>query len=73
MIEYILLVTAVVAVMIVFATTKNSGMQGYLCSTLNTAVGDIGTSMTALTQSHAAVTAQGGAEENIYTINVSPN
>jgi len=35
-VEYILLVTAVVAVMIVFATTQNGGFQSQLNTTLTT-------------------------------------
>jgi Flp pilus assembly pilin Flp len=34
-VEYILLVTAVIAVMIVFATSKDKGLQGKLSNTLN--------------------------------------
>jgi len=72
-VEYILLVTAVVAVMIVFATSQNGGFQTQLNSTLNTAVGDIGVGMGVLTSSHIPGSPTGAAtDENVYTVNVSP-
>jgi Flp pilus assembly pilin Flp len=42
-VEYVLLVTAVIAVIIAIVTSNNGGMQGQLNSTLNTAIGDVGT------------------------------
>jgi Flp pilus assembly pilin Flp len=41
-VEYILLVTAVIAVIIALVTSNNSGVKGQLNSTLNTAIDDIG-------------------------------
>jgi len=36
-VEYVLLVAAVIAVMVAFSTSKNSGVQSQLCSTLQDA------------------------------------
>ena len=41
-VEYVLLVTAVIGVMIFFLTNKNQGLQGKLNSTLGTASNSIG-------------------------------
>ena len=71
-VEYVLLVTAVVAVMIVFATNKNAGFQSQLCSTLNTATSDIGTVMTQLDGSHKAGPGCKGDKCNApYSVNVA--
>ena len=53
-VEYILLVTAVIAVMIFFLTTKNSGLQGKLNSTLDTSINSIGNLSDRLDKSHTA-------------------
>lgn len=52
-VEYILLVTAVVAVMIVFATSKNGGFQTQLNGVLGTASNEMNTEMGALDGSHS--------------------
>ena len=51
-VEYILLVTAVIGVMIFFLTNKNSGLQGKLNSTLDTASNSIGNMSSRLDKSH---------------------
>ena len=51
-VEYVLLVTAVVAVIIAFVTGSKSGLQAQLNSTLNGAVTDVGTLGDRLTNSH---------------------
>ena len=53
-VEYILLVTAVVGVMILFLTNKNTGLQSKLNSTLDTAGNNIGDMSNRLNKSHAA-------------------
>jgi uncharacterized protein (UPF0333 family) len=57
-VEYILLVTAVVAVMIVFATSNNSGgFRGQLNGVLSTAANGMNSEMDELNKSHEATTA----------------
>jgi Flp pilus assembly pilin Flp len=70
-VEYILLVTAVVAVMIVFATSQNGGIQGQLCGILNTAANGMNSEMQALDQSHTSPT--GGNGTPGYSVNVNPS
>ncbi len=53
-VEYILLVTAVVAVMIMFTTNKNSGLQSKLNSTLDDTAGVIETMSDRLGESQTA-------------------
>ena len=53
-VEYILLVTAVIAVMIVFTTNKTTGLQGRLNTTYDTATNDINTMANRLISSHKA-------------------
>ena len=53
-VEYVLLVTAVLAVIIAFVTSKNGGFQTQLNTTLNTATSDMSTIATTLSSSHAA-------------------
>jgi len=74
-VEYILLVTAVVAVMIAFVTsTKTGGFQATLNSALGTASEDIGTGMGALSRSHApGTTVVASGDENQIFVNVDGN
>jgi len=51
-VEYVLLVTAVLAVIIALVTSKNGGFQTTLNSTLNTATADMSTEVGALDTSH---------------------
>jgi len=51
-VEYVLLVTAVVAVMIAFVTKPGSGLQGQLGNTLNTTTNDMNVVGAQLAQSH---------------------
>ena len=53
-VEYILLVTAVIGVMIFFLTNKDAGIQNKLSNTLNTASDSIGNMSDRLDRSHAA-------------------
>jgi hypothetical protein len=53
-VEYILLVTAVIAVMVVLLTGKNNGVQGEMNSVVNTALDQIGTMGDRLTGGEAA-------------------
>jgi hypothetical protein len=72
-VEYILLVTAVVAVMIVFATSNKGQLQTQLCSVLNTAYADVADKASALSASHAGSNqAPNGAIESLYTVKVTP-
>ena len=57
-VEYILLVTAVIGVMIFFLTNKNGGLQGKLNSTVDTAANSIGNMSDRLDRSHAASNGQ---------------
>lgn len=58
-VEYVLLVTAVLAVIIAFVSSSKGGFQSQLNSTLNTATGDMGTIASTLSTSHAASTSAG--------------
>ena len=69
--EYVLLVTAVVAVMIVFATSNKTGIQAQMNTTLNEVTGKIGDMQDQLTNSYALGT-DNGVIENTYTVNVKP-
>ena len=69
-VEYILLVTAVVAVMIVFATSQNGGIQGQLGSVLNTAANEMNTQMGILDGSHSSPA--GGNGTPGYSVGVNP-
>ena len=75
-VEYILLVTAVVAVMIVFATSQGGPLQSQLNTTLNTATSDMGNAASVLSGSHqaqtfCAATADPGTPDQ-YSVNVAP-
>ncbi len=53
-VEYVLLVTAVLAVIIALvAGNNNTAFKGQLTNTLNSAIGDIDSKSTALSDSHA--------------------
>ena len=69
-VEYILLVTAVVAVMIVFATSQNGGIQGQLNSVLGQATNGMNDEMGKLAGSHE--TPPGGDGTPGYSVNVNP-
>jgi Flp pilus assembly pilin Flp len=70
-VEYVLLVTAVVAVMIVFATGKGTGIQGQLNSTLNQVTGKIDDMTSQITNSYAPGP-DNGTVENTYPVYVKP-
>ena len=71
-VEYILLVTAVVAVMIVFVTSSTPGGFKYtLNSTLNSATQDMNSMVDTLGGSHALAPA-GAATAAPYTVNPIP-
>ncbi len=69
-VEYVLLVTAVVAVMIMFTTNRNTGMQSKLNETLETATDGMGTLSTKLDESRAASPA--GTSSNASTHKTDP-
>jgi Flp pilus assembly pilin Flp len=72
-VEYILLVTAVIAVMIVFATSSGGPLQSQLNQTLNTVVVDMGTGASVLSASHQPSNVAAPAfSENLYTVGVTP-
>ena len=73
-VEYVLLVTAVVSVMIVFATNKDHGFQQQLNSTLNTAASDMNDMADRLQTSHASHTgtADPTAGTPPYSVTVNP-
>jgi Flp pilus assembly pilin Flp len=69
-VEYILLVTAVIAVMIVFSVS-GGGLQGQLNSTLNTFATAINSESGAYDGSHSSPS--GGTGSPGYTVNVNPS
>jgi uncharacterized protein (UPF0333 family) len=69
-VEYILLVTAVVAVMIVFATNKNGGFQSQLNGVLGTAANEMNSQVQVLDASHNSP--PGGNGTPSYSVNVTP-
>jgi len=73
-VEYVLLVTAVVAVMIAFSTNSNKGgLQDQLCSSLNSVASDMNSMADRLHQVHISLpTNPGGNDENTYFVNVIP-
>ena len=72
-VEYVLLVTAVVAVIIALVAGNNSVFQNQLNTTLNTAIGDIGVGVDALSNSHAPSNAVGNATRTPpYSVPVAP-
>ncbi len=72
-IEYILLVTAVIAIMIIFSTSNSTGIRSALNGVWGTATSDMGTGMTALSASHAPGNAVAGPPENSVYVNVDGN
>ena len=60
-VEYILLMTAVVAVIIALVAGNNSQFRGTLTNTLNIAVSDMGVGVDALSNSHAPATVASNA------------
>ena len=71
-VEYVLLVTAVLAVIIAFVTSKNGGFQTTLNTTLNTATGDMSTISGTLSGSHQAGNASTANITPPYSVNVTP-
>jgi hypothetical protein len=72
-VEYILLMTAVVAVIIALVAGNNSVFQQTLFNTANTAVSDMGVGVDALSNSHAPnPNATGGTSAPPYSVTVAP-
>jgi Flp pilus assembly pilin Flp len=72
-VEYILLMTAVVAVIIALVAGNKSQFQGTLSNTLNTAISDMGTGVDSLQAGHAPATAASTATGTPpYTVSVAP-
>jgi uncharacterized protein (UPF0333 family) len=70
-VEYILLVTAVIAVIIVFLSSSNqNGFQSQYNAVLNSATGDMGTMENKLIAAHVSV--PGGAGTPTYNVDVNP-
>jgi uncharacterized protein (UPF0333 family) len=72
-VEYVLLMTAVVVVIIAFVSnTGNGGFRAQLNATLNSATADMNTMAGTLADSHAATTAPTGTSAGIppYSVNV---
>ena len=69
-VEYVLLVTAVVAVIIAMVTSNKSGLQSQLNTTLNSAIEDIGNMSDRLAGSEPG--SAGGNGTPPYTIPVVP-
>jgi Flp pilus assembly pilin Flp len=70
-VEYILLVTAVIAVMIVFAASPGGPLQTQLNTTLNTFATAINSESSQYSDSH--VSAPGGSGTPGFTVNVNPS
>jgi hypothetical protein len=70
--EYVLLMTAVVAVVIAMVTSNKSGLQAQLNSTLNTAIEDVGNMSDRLGGSEPASTGGNGNTTPPYTVSVLP-
>ena len=71
-VEYVLLVTAVLVVIIAFVSTKNGGFQGQLNSSLNAVASDINSMGDKLSSSHLSTTAPSGdtvGEPQGYSVN----
>ncbi len=66
-VEYVLLMTAVVAVIILMVTQPNTGLQGQLTNTINSAIGQVDTMSTRLAGSEPA-SAPSNFQSN-YTVN----
>ncbi len=70
-VEYVLLMTAVIVVIIAFVGTKNSGFQAQLNSALNQAAADMNSEAGQLTTSHAATPAPTGTISLPYSVDVA--
>ena len=70
-VEYVLLVTAVVAVMIAFATNNGTGIQQHLNTTLSTAATQMNT-MAETLKSSTPQSSSAGFIENTYRVPVCP-
>jgi len=71
-VEYVLLMTAVVAVIIGFvATQKTGGFQDQMNSTLNSAVGQMGSLAEMLGNSHKAAPANATVQPASWYVNVA--
>ena len=70
-VEYILLVTAVVAVIIAMVTSQHSGLQSQLNSTLNSAIEQVGNMSDRLAGSEYGTNAS-VATPPPYTVSVAP-
>ncbi len=69
--EYVLLATAVIAVIIVMVTNKNTGLQAQMNTTLNTAIEQVGTMSDRLVNSQQTTLNTTGTPK--YTVNVNPS
>jgi len=70
-VEYILLVTAVIAVIIALVTSNGSGLRGQMNTTYNTAIDQVGTMSDRLVNSQAAAPANAVAPSNPYSLNAT--
>jgi Flp pilus assembly pilin Flp len=70
-VEYVLLVTAVLAVIIAFVSTNKGGFQNQLNTTLNTVVTEIGTETDQLDKSHAPSPANAVVPSAPYSVIVA--
>lgn len=70
-VEYVLLATAVIAVIIALVGTKGSQFQTQLNSTLNTAIGDLSPAAETLSNSHQP-TGVAGSGTPPYGVKVTP-
>jgi len=71
-VEYVLLVTAVIAVLIALLTSSNNGVQAQLNSTINSALEQIDTMSGRLANSEYGTTAPGAFSPPPYTVTVAP-
>jgi hypothetical protein len=67
-VEYVLLVTAVLAVIIAFVAGNNNVFQSQLCGTLNSVTQDINDLGTRLTSSHAATGEINGTDSPVVVL-----
>lgn len=70
-VEYIVLATAVIAVIILFAMNPNGGLQSHLGNTLNTAANGIEAKGNALDESHTSE--DGDAQNSALIVNATNN
>ena len=71
-VEYILLVTAVVAILIVFLTNQSGGLQKQLNSTLTDVTDTIGNESDILINSHSLSPSSAGSGQAPYLVSVCP-